>query len=805
MKRMFPMMITWLCSAIALLGEPIKVPEHHQSIQAAIDVAESGDTIEVAPGTYRERLVLQPGIAIRSVGPDGKGKLGLARAEATIIDGGGEDGRSPGVTMAEGATLDGFTITRVGIYDADRWKKDWEEKGDNQEHEDIGNFGVPAIAITGSTCTVINNIVRHNGETGIAIRGAEDKRCAPLVSDNICYRNMGGGIGSMKDSTALIDSNTCFENLYAGIGHNGASPVVTRNVCHNNVRAGIGVSEGASPVVRKNRCYGNRRAGIGIRTGGDTRPVVEDNDCYENEMAGIGAEDEAAPIIRSNRCYRNKLAGIGCREGSSPLITDNHCFENKAAGIGVNSANPLILRNRLEKNETAGIGIRGDTKARLLENTCLENRLVAVGIPDGAEAFLYDNVLVRTGGMPPIIAILGGSKATLIDNTIKGGGVAGILLEGSLHATGNVIEGQKGRSGILARKNSEATLTGNRIGGYRTRLSDQGAKSIISNDESEKLSKDEREAEAGTEKPPTGEKERFKVIGYLPSWSGDVEKLQYDKLTHINYSFILPRSDGTLNDLPRPAKLRELVKLAHENQVKVGLAIGGWNGGDDSAFETLSASPETRKRFVTETMKMVKAFNLDGVDMDWEYPDEGASSENFLSLMRELSTELRGKNKFLSTAVVSNGKTGAGIKEDVFPLIDMLNVMAYDGSAHGLYSQAEASIRYWSERGCPKEKLILGLPFYGRSPYRSYRDLVVEDPTAPTKDVLKEIRYNGIATMRRKTQLGIERCGGVMIWELSQDVEGENSLLGAISEVIAEKARLPSRNEPSGDFTEQRN
>ncbi|MGK0185972.1 MAG: Ca2+-binding EF-hand superfamily protein [Verrucomicrobiales bacterium] len=860
MKPILTILVSLLCRSV-LVAESIQVPQHYETIQAAIDEAETGDTILVAPGNYRERIALKPGILVRSVGQNGKGKLGLQRAEATIIDGGGEGGDSPGVTMAEGATLDGFTITRVGGYDDDRWQKSWDEKGENQSHDHIGNFEKPGISISGITCKVTNNIVHHNGATGIAIRGEEGKRCAPLVSGNVCYRNMGGGIGSMIGSTATIDGNTSFENFYAGIGHNGADPVVTRNVCYNNVRAGIGVSEGASPVVRKNRCYGNRRAGIAIRTGVATRPVIEDNDCYENEMAGIGTEAEAAPIIRDNRCYRNKLAGIGCREQSTALIVDNHCYENEAAGIGVSSATPLILGNRLEKNETAGIGISGDSKARLLHNTCVENRLVAVGIPDGSEAFLQNNTLVRTGGMPPIIAILGGSKAVLIDNTIKGGGIAGILLEGRLDAIGNAIEGQNGGAGILARENSEVTLTGNRISGYRNPVSDQGAKSIVNNDKPDRdraaggaekseapaksegkgsaasesgdgrppggdgsmfyrvfvsrndknadgvidksefrggderfgqmdknkngkldraeidalhrsrmadpLSMRERIARGETRRPPVdfapspgsgtgkgedaaqqengdpfavtplgtritakqafarldvntdgkvtatefqrspgmgdaakaltvvqkvdqdgdgnlsfiefdnvfaqrhgggtsaseaadetspGEKETFKVIGYQPSWAGDVDGIQYDKLTHINYSFILPKSDGTFKDMPNPAMLTKLVKLAHVNKVKVGIAIGGWNGGNDSAFEELAASPETRNRFVRETMKMVETYGLDGVDMDWEYPDAGDSSENFLSLMRELSAELRREHKYLSAAVVSLGR-----------------------------------------------------------------------------------------------------------------------------------------------------
>ncbi|MGK0185907.1 MAG: GH18 family chitinase [Verrucomicrobiales bacterium] len=284
-----------------------------------------------------------------------------------------------------------------------------------------------------------------------------------------------------------------------------------------------------------------------------------------------------------------------------------------------------------------------------------------------------------------------------------------------------------------------------------------------------------------------GRDEAFKVIGYQPSWGGDVDGIQYDKLTHINYSFIFPKADGTFKDMPNPAMLAKLVKLAHVKNVKVGIAIGGWNGGNDRAFEELAASQETRRTFVSETMKLVKAYDLDGVDMDWEYPDAGTSSENFLSLMRELSVELRREKKYLSTAVVSLGRTGEGIKEEVFPLIDMLNIMAYDGKDHGLYSQAEASIKYWSERGCPKDKLILGLPFYGRSPYKSYRNLVEEDPKASTKDVIGEIRYNGIATMQKKTRLGMEKGGGVMIWELSQDVKGKDSLLSTVSNVIAAK------------------
>ncbi|MFT6861696.1 MAG: hypothetical protein ACJAVK_000249 [Akkermansiaceae bacterium] len=211
--------------------------------------------------------------------------------------------------------------------------------------------------------------------------------------------------------------------------------------------------------------------------------MIEDNDCYENGMAGIGSEEEASPIIRGNRCHRNTLAGIGCRDHSSPLIVENHCYENKAAGIGVDSADALLFRNRVERNEAAGIGIRNGAKASVIENTCMENGLVAVGIPNGGEVLLQKNTLVRTGGMPPIVAIFGDAKVVLTGNLIKGGGVAGVMSGGRLYAIDNTIEGQNGGSRILARKNSEITLSKNRMSGYRVAVRDQGAKSLVNSDQ----------------------------------------------------------------------------------------------------------------------------------------------------------------------------------------------------------------------------------------------------------------------------------------------------------------------------------
>ncbi|MCB1089982.1 MAG: right-handed parallel beta-helix repeat-containing protein [Verrucomicrobiae bacterium] len=465
--------------AANLFSAEISVPKDFPTLQSAIDSSKPGDTILVSPGTYRERIVLKPGITVRSQGSEDSGTLGLKRAEETIIDGTGGKADQPGVTMAEGAVLDGFTVTAVGAYDDREWQHHWDTKGMEQRHDSIGHFGVPAIASMGVTCSIRNNVVHHNGSTGIALRGEEGKRDFPLVINNICYRNMGGGIGSMQGSTGIIEGNRCFENFHAGIGHDNASPLVTANDCYRNVRAGIGISEGACPIVRNNHCHENRRAGIGIRTGETTRPIVESNECDRNEMAGIGAEEHAAPIIRDNHCHHNRLAGIGCQEGSHPILVGNRCLENGASGIGIDSAAAIVLQNHCEQNKTAGIGVDSSERTLLYENTCSENGTVAVGIPNGGEVVLAHNTLSRSGGMPPMVAVLKGATASLLGNQISGGGVAAVMIDGNALLTGNTLIGSDGGSGIFVRDKGSALLHDNEISGYRNRLSKQGTATVV--------------------------------------------------------------------------------------------------------------------------------------------------------------------------------------------------------------------------------------------------------------------------------------------------------------------------------------
>jgi chitinase len=277
----------------------------------------------------------------------------------------------------------------------------------------------------------------------------------------------------------------------------------------------------------------------------------------------------------------------------------------------------------------------------------------------------------------------------------------------------------------------------------------------------------------------------FRSIGYLPSWSGSVNAVQYSKLTHINYAFALPNPNGTLQGIPDTGKLSSLVSLAHGNGVKVSLSIGGWNDGNDSAFESLAGNSGARTTFVNSVVNVINQYGLDGVDIDWEYPDPGTSGNNYTALMGQLADAMHSRGKLLTAAVVSEGGTADGVQPAVFGYVDFLNIMAYDGgSPHANYDWSIASANFWKSRGLPANKTVLGVPFYSRPGYLTYAQLVAMNPANANLDCVNangaQQCYNGIPTIKRKTQWAMANAGGIMNWELSQDTTGSSSLVSAI-------------------------
>ena len=441
-----------LCSLLLMLplpGAEITAPGQFPNLQSALNTAKPGDVVIVAPGRYHEQLVIPEGVTLQTKGDAEKGEIGLARAEATIID---SQGKAPAVTLLEGATLDGMSITGAGVFNQEEFDQHHEQRGENlaDNHGAVGTENnSSAISISGVTATVRNCLVHDNGFAGIGVIGPSKA----TISNNWVFRNMGGGIGIANRAVAKVSENSCWQNLRAGIGCRNSSPIISHNHCFKNVRAGIGIREGATPDVFENTCYENRRAGIGIRMA-RTEPRIFKNRCYNNGMAGIGCRDQSAPIIFENECYQNRLAGIGAMSNARPSIIGNTIYQNQAAAIGLDACE--------------------DGEALILKNTIKPLKLVGIGIQAGWTVQVKENHLERVGGMPPLVMVFQDANADFIGNHFVGSGVAAIRCQGNIFVADNQFDCPSPRQGgppqfaVWALEGSNVAMTAdNQINGWR--------------------------------------------------------------------------------------------------------------------------------------------------------------------------------------------------------------------------------------------------------------------------------------------------------------------------------------------------
>ena len=217
------------------------------------------------------------------------------------------------------------------------------------------------------------------------------------------------------------------------------------------------------------------------------------------------------------------------------------------------------------------------------------------------------------------------------------------------------------------------------------------------------------------------------IVAYVTSWSQVIP--DPTTVTHINYAFggVKDTFDGV--NISNPERLRTIANLKKNNpDLKVLLSVGGWGAGN---FSEMAADPKLRRKFADDCLRIVKEYNLDGIDIDWEYPGSSAAKissspddrANFTLLMRDLRETL-GNNRLLTIA------TSAGADHiaytDVIPYLDFINIMTYDmanAPKHhaALYPSENTpdltcveSVRRHVAGGVPVNKLVLGVPFYGR-------------------------------------------------------------------------------------------
>jgi len=252
------------------------------------------------------------------------------------------------------------------------------------------------------------------------------------------------------------------------------------------------------------------------------------------------------------------------------------------------------------------------------------------------------------------------------------------------------------------------------------------------------------------EKPKTLPSLQKKIIvGYVPGFRGILDGLSIDanKLTHINYAFVnVQDSMAWLTNIETDTvNFRILNKLKKVNpDLKILISIGGWSWSGN--FSDAVLTPSSRKKFAKTSAEIVANNDLDGVDIDWEYPGQRGNDnifrpedkQNYTLMFKEIRKELdelskkTGKYYELTTAVGASYSYIEHTEMDkAAKYLDYVNLMTYDfytsGDSAGHHSNlyppedyekdasAHKTFNEFVKAGVPAEKLVMGLPFYGRS------------------------------------------------------------------------------------------
>lgn len=226
--------------------------------------------------------------------------------------------------------------------------------------------------------------------------------------------------------------------------------------------------------------------------------------------------------------------------------------------------------------------------------------------------------------------------------------------------------------------------------------------------------------------------------------------------THINYGFALLDANTLtikVHDFWSDINNRfyqRVINLKKKNtKLKVLLSVGGWTESADDKYSRLANDRTARANFIRNAITFLTKHKFDGIDLVWMYPkcwqancDAGPESDksSFVELIKDIKVAFKRKN-LLITAGVGAAANIIDLAYDVRGLgkhVDFLNVFAYD--YHGkwenyvshhapLFARPESTfqanddlitnvnftVSYLIQKGLPPQKLVLGLPMYGRS------------------------------------------------------------------------------------------
>ncbi|MGC1424939.1 MAG: glycoside hydrolase family 18 protein [Terracidiphilus sp.] len=242
----------------------------------------------------------------------------------------------------------------------------------------------------------------------------------------------------------------------------------------------------------------------------------------------------------------------------------------------------------------------------------------------------------------------------------------------------------------------------------------------------------------------------MEVTGYVFTRGTALTPGQVDAkyLTRINYAFANIQGGRMVLGADTDAQnFAQLTALRKSNpRLTVLVSAGGWLWSTN--FSNMALTVESRRTFEESVMKFLTQYDLDGLDIDWEYPGltgaghpfRAEDGQNFTALLAELRARFNAEAKKTGHRLYLTVAMGAGDDvlahsqmQKVQKYVDTVNLMTYDyyeagsdpitGHHAPLYADpadpkkasSDETVRAYEKAGVPSEKILLGVPFYGRA------------------------------------------------------------------------------------------
>ncbi|MCT4588284.1 MAG: glycoside hydrolase family 18 protein [Carboxylicivirga sp.] len=251
-----------------------------------------------------------------------------------------------------------------------------------------------------------------------------------------------------------------------------------------------------------------------------------------------------------------------------------------------------------------------------------------------------------------------------------------------------------------------------------------------------------------------------------------IDQLIY-KLITVNARGDLQLRSSTLNDL-------HLLKAANprNNGVKLLIGVGGAKANSQH-FSEMTANDNSRKMFVRNLLDFCLKHDLDGADIDWEYPKSMADKDRAIKLFKELHIAFE-QNDLILTAAINYAPDQVRLAKDIEKYVDQIHLMAYEPmeGIETYQEQLDYALRLAKVNRLNTEKLVMGLPFYGKRrmdgkimTYKKIKQLIDEGPS-----IKAEFDFMDVDDIKTNVvELKENKISGIMFWELGFDKSLDSS------------------------------